>query len=695
MAAWQNSGVQFGPDASLEELLAGQEIAVARYDETDQIWEQVANLTQNNYLDRSPQLAASSNKVVAVWVTNEQGDMLGKPDKPNKLKSAFFNGTLWSVPSEIATYAGAIVKSALAYDDQSAVYVFAGDADGDLSTVEDQDLYKVVYDGTTWSTLSRLTNDSLQDANPQLAYDSTGALLLLWYRDGDFVMASNLDMANSKTVLDREPSSGAADFRLATGNNGQVFLVWPDSSPAGQDLYFAMYDPNMDVWGKGSRITDSDSVERSVTVTQMSSGAMAAVFNKVTTQTETRQVTVGGEILNVQVPVPGPTDLCMAIVDIEGDLKVAENSLQVSSAGSRSVNLAATVENIGLNPRQNIAVNFYYGDPSSNGTLIGSGSIASPLPAGESAPVSVTGWAIPDNPDSSKAIFVVVDPSLALQDRDRANNTVSLSLFKPELSIAQMFCQALGPVKRGITVTVENSGAVPATDIPVVIGKYGSDGPIFYEGTLAYLASGQSADVACDWDTASESPEGGSLTAWAGVNMTKIIPEQNYLNNSRTIKVLGLLPEPIASTNVEDGATNVPVKAVLNWSDSVHATEYDIYLWKSAEPKPSVPRAGAVLQSQYTPSGLKPLTQYSWQIVARNASGESTSPEWSFTTKGLDRGDINGDGVIDLADAVLALQVISNQSAPQQAYVEASIGGEGKIGLQDVSYILQRAAAVR
>jgi hypothetical protein len=49
---------------------------------------------------------------------------------------------------------------------------------------------------------------------------------------------------------------------------------------------------------------------------------------------------------------------------------------------------------------------------------------------------------------------------LHLAGTDQANNTASLSVFKPELSIAHMFCQNLRPVKRGITVAVENSGVL-------------------------------------------------------------------------------------------------------------------------------------------------------------------------------------------------------------------------------------------
>lgn len=57
-------------------------------------------------------------------------------------------------------------------------------------------------------------------------------------------------------------------------------------------------------------------------------------------------------------------------------------------------------------------------------------------------------------------------------------------------------------------------------------------------------------------------------------------------------------------------------------------------------------------------------------------------------------GNINGDEVVDLADAVLALQVIAKMD---HSYVHgnADANGDGKIGMEEAIYILQRVSGLR
>ncbi|MCX5847337.1 MAG: hypothetical protein NTW12_13425 [Deltaproteobacteria bacterium] len=58
-------------------------------------------------------------------------------------------------------------------------------------------------------------------------------------------------------------------------------------------------------------------------------------------------------------------------------------------------------------------------------------------------------------------------------------------------------------------------------------------------------------------------------------------------------------------------------------------------------------------------------------------------------------GDVNDDGQLNLADAVLALQVITGISPQQTVYREADVNGDAKIGLDEVIYILQTLAGLR
>lgn len=63
------------------------------------------------------------------------------------------------------------------------------------------------------------------------------------------------------------------------------------------------------------------------------------------------------------------------------------------------------------------------------------------------------------------------------------------------------------------------------------------------------------------------------------------------------------------------------------------------------------------------------------------------------------KGDTNGDGNVDLADVILALQVISgmNSTGVRSDYASsgADVNGDGKIGIEEAIYILQKVSGVR
>lgn len=61
--------------------------------------------------------------------------------------------------------------------------------------------------------------------------------------------------------------------------------------------------------------------------------------------------------------------------------------------------------------------------------------------------------------------------------------------------------------------------------------------------------------------------------------------------------------------------------------------------------------------------------------------------------EGVD-GDVNGDGIISLEDAITALQVLSgiNSGAITDTY---DIDGDGKLGLTEIIYILEKIVGAR
>jgi hypothetical protein len=73
----------------------------------------------------------------------------------------------------------------------------------------------------------------------------------------------------------------------------------------------------------------------------------------------------------------------------------------------------------------------------------------------------------------------------------------------------------------------------------------------------------------------------------------------------------------------------VSTTPTLTWT-AANATEYDVWFGTSSPPSQQVATAQAA--ASFSPAALSSSTTYFWQIVARNVSGQSFSPVWSFTT---------------------------------------------------------------
>ena len=136
----------------------------------------------------------------------------------------------------------------------------------------------------------------------------------------------------------------------------------------------------------------------------------------------------------------------------------------------------------------------------------------------------------------------------------------------------------------------------------------------------------------------------------------------------------------------------------LAWSestDNVAVTAYKIYNGSSL-----VATLGNV--TSYPHAGLRTSTSYNYTVAACDAEGNCSaqSTSASATTKASPvKGDVNGDGTVNLDDAILALKSISGQLPPgirsNYADSDTDVNGGGKIGMEEVIYILQKAAGMR
>ena len=65
-----------------------------------------------------------------------------------------------------------------------------------------------------------------------------------------------------------------------------------------------------------------------------------------------------------------------------------------------------------------------------------------------------------------------------------------------------------------------------------------------------------------------------------------------------------------------------------------------------------------------------------------------------YSNEAILKGNINNDADVDLFDAILALQIMAGMETASNVYKEADVNEDGKIGLEEAIYTLQRLADI-
>lgn len=177
------------------------------------------------------------------------------------------------------------------------------------------------------------------------------------------------------------------------------------------------------------------------------------------------------------------------------------------------------------------------------------------------------------------------------------------------------------------TCTVTNSGGVPALGVTLTLSLPGgvTGNTVF---SLGSIAPGTSATA----NTSLASSATGTQTIGASAASSSYGESFSGANSFQV--VIGITPSGVPGTpanpNPASGATNIATSGTLSWSAASNATSYDVYFGVSAQPGFYSNTASPTA----TFGGLAAGTRYYWQVIAKNGSGSTPSPIWSFTTAG-------------------------------------------------------------
>jgi hypothetical protein len=507
VVTWENEGMVLPTNADITDVTTNLEIATAFYDAMTGTWQPMQRLTTNNFLDRSPRIAGKSGtNLMLVWVSNTNNDLEGSATNVNQLWFSTWNGTTWSKPNAFVDVPYPLLKYDMIYDGTNAYIVMSLDSDNALTNVDAHELFEVTYQNGIWSGLQQLTSDSLPNDNPQMGIDPNGHVVLTWLKGGEVSSVVDFNFTNRHVVSTNQYSSNLGDFKLATGVNGQLALLW--AAPSRQyssDIWGMFYDPDFEVWGDSKQLTADPQTEMEIAATFYNTNQLIALYDRVDISTNN----IGGTFIT-------NADLYVLQYQFTDHLALVANSLTASPANPApgdTVMLSVTAQNLGDSGVSNVLVEFYQGDPSDGGTEIGQTNLAVVMAPGEAIAVSIP-WTVPAT-TNALPVYAVIDPNHEFSGSDLLNEEVSDTFVEADLAVQSVIWSQITTNLLSVTATVVNEGTIASQPATVSFLLNSLTGTSLFSTNIVGLASGQSIGVNFIWDV---SILGTGLSLFAVVN---------------------------------------------------------------------------------------------------------------------------------------------------------------------------------
>ena len=142
-------------------------------------------------------------------------------------------------------------------------------------------------------------------------------------------------------------------------------------------------------------------------------------------------------------------------------------------------------------------------------------------------------------------------------------------------------------------------------------------------------------------------------------------------------------------TVTNTGTTDLIISAIS--ITGVDAEEFTI-LNDSCSDNTILPTKNCTFEVAFQPisAGLK-------EAIFSISSNDPDSPVLNVPLQGMRflKGDVNGDGIIDMKDTVLVLQIMAGITPDSEIQIKADVNGDSNIWLAEVVYILQYVAGLR
>jgi len=538
LAAWERVSGDISDANGPDQVAPHMEIVAASFDPNTGLWSTPQQLTSNAVADHQPVPITLGTTSGILWIQNEGGAVIGDANSGDRLMFAKWSGTKWDQPQVLWSAKKGLLDYAFVADSLGEGHVvLAVDEDGDPNTTADCELYLLSTANGAWQTATQLTSDFAEDAMPTLVAPN-GVPTCVWSADKTLVYSQLRDW-NPREVYREYTLANEAPSLAGVTMPGGAAIAYTVQGPNGVDIVASFYDADLDCWSLPRQLTNDEHGETSLSLS-CDANELVIAYLKTQTVRTAMDVEIEGQMQRLEnIPQPGRTDLYVLRHALANDLAAVSESMVVDPANpapGTAATIRATIENRGDLPLQDVVAVFYDGDPSNGGAPIGDRQvIAGTMIAGGKQDISVS-WNVPRN-ESSRRIFVVVDPCLAVEDRDRSNNVLSLQTVLPDLAIETCWSTEVSSTMMALTARVVNKGVIPAGAFDLSWRLGAPDGEEIGTGMIEPLISGGAHEVSFMWDTTGRLEPGQHVQVFAVVDPARSVPESDETNNAYSLAV--------------------------------------------------------------------------------------------------------------------------------------------------------------
>jgi hypothetical protein len=538
LAAWERVSGDISDTNEPGQVVPHLEVVAARWNPTTGVWSTPQQLTSNTVGDRDVLPIVMGAVQGILWIQNEGDAAIGDANSGDRLMFAKWSGNNWDEPQTLWSAQKSVLDFSFVADGLAEGHVvLAVDEDKDPNTTADRELYLLSTANGAWQTVMQLTSDFNEDTFPTLVAPD-GVPMCLWNADGTLVY-TQLEDWNPRPVYSEYTLANEAPSLDGVTMPSGAAIAYTVQGPNGVDIVASFYDADLDCWSLPRQLTQDEHGETSLSLT-CEADELVIAYLKTQTERTDMDVEIDGQMVHLEnIPQPGRTDLYVLRHALANDLAVVAESLVVDPANPKpgtAATILATIENRGDLPLQDVEVVFYDGDPSKGGVAIGNKQVISgTLIAGGKQDVSVS-WSVPSEAKSHR-IFAVADPCLAVEDRDRSNNALSVHTVLPDLAVETCWSTEVSPTSMALTARVVNAGVVPADAFEVSWRLGAADGEQIGTSTIETLIPGGAHEAAFTWDTTGHLDAGQSAQVFAVVDSAGIVLESDETNNVSSLAV--------------------------------------------------------------------------------------------------------------------------------------------------------------